>query len=148
VEPQSKPPQTVAEVLNQYVVLETESIERMYLNVIVGRLKILEGALHFIRHQKKSESPVHERRRHRHREFLRFLGDADASLPRGLDVHLVMDNYGTHKVKKVRGWLARHPRYHVHFTPPAEAGSTWSSGYSPRSPNGVSDTAATPQSAN
>jgi len=56
-------------------------------------------------------------RRHRHQEFLRFLGDVDASLPPGLDVHLVMDNYGTHKVKKVRGWLARHPRYHIHFTP-------------------------------
>ena len=56
-------------------------------------------------------------RRHRHQEFLRFLSDVDASLPRGLDVHLVMDNYGTHKVKKVRGWLARHPRYHIHFTP-------------------------------
>jgi len=35
----------------------------------------------------------------------------------GFDVHLVMDNYGTHKVTKVRVWLARHPRYHVHFTP-------------------------------
>ena len=56
-------------------------------------------------------------RRHRHQEFLRFLSDVDASLPRGLDVHLVMDNYGTHKVKKVRGWLARHPRYQIHFTP-------------------------------
>lgn len=56
-------------------------------------------------------------RRHRHQEFLRFLNDVDANLPRGLDVHLVMDNYGTHKVSKVRGWLARHPRYHVHFTP-------------------------------
>jgi len=56
-------------------------------------------------------------RRHRHQEFLRFLGEVDSSLPRGLDVHLVMDNYGTHKVKKVRGWLARHPRYHVHYTP-------------------------------
>ena len=56
-------------------------------------------------------------RRHRHQEFLRFLGDVDASLPRGLDVHLLMDNSGTHKVKKVRGWLARHPRYHIHFTP-------------------------------
>jgi transposase len=56
-------------------------------------------------------------RRHRHQEFVRFLNDVDANLPRGLDVHLVMDNYGTHKVNKVRGWLARHPRYHVHFTP-------------------------------
>jgi transposase len=56
-------------------------------------------------------------RRHRHQEFLRFLNDIDANLPRGFDVHLVMDNYGTHKVTKVRRWLARHPRYQVHFTP-------------------------------
>lgn len=56
-------------------------------------------------------------RRHRHQEFLRFLNDIDANLPAGLDVHLVMDNYGTHKVAKVRTWLARHPRYYVHFTP-------------------------------
>src|SRR5262249_61962422 len=56
-------------------------------------------------------------RRHRHQELLRFLNDVEDNLPAGLDVHLVMDNYGTHKVAKVRGWLSRHPRYHVHFTP-------------------------------
>ena len=56
-------------------------------------------------------------RRHRHQEFLRFLDEIEANLPRGFEVHLVMDNYGTHKVAKVRGWLTRHPRYHVHFTP-------------------------------
>lgn len=56
-------------------------------------------------------------RRHRHQEFLRFLNDIDANLPGGFDVHLVMDNYGTHKVAKVRAWLTRHPRYQVHFTP-------------------------------
>ena len=56
-------------------------------------------------------------RRHRHQEFLRFLNDVDANLPRGIEVHLVMDNYGTHKVSKIRTWLTRHPRYHVHFTP-------------------------------
>ena len=56
-------------------------------------------------------------RRHRHQEFLRFLNDIDANLPRRFDVHLVMDNYGTHKVRKVKAWLTRHPRYHVHFTP-------------------------------
>ena len=56
-------------------------------------------------------------RRHRHQEFLRFLNEIDENLPAALDVHLVMDNYGTHKVSKVRNWLARHPRYHVHFTP-------------------------------
>src|SRR5262245_17634799 len=54
-EPKSKLPQTVAEVLNQHVVLETESIDRMYLNVIVGRLQILEGALHFIRQQRQAK---------------------------------------------------------------------------------------------
>src|SRR6201989_1081260 len=56
-------------------------------------------------------------RRHRHQEFLLFLHEIDHNLPAGLDVHLVMDNYGTHKVAKVRNWLARHPRYHFHFTP-------------------------------
>ena len=56
-------------------------------------------------------------RRHRHQEFLRFLNEIDANLPAKLQVHLVMDNYGTHKVAKVRNWLARHPHYHVHFTP-------------------------------
>lgn len=56
-------------------------------------------------------------RRHRHQEFLRFLNQIEESLPAGLEVHLVMDNYGTHKAPKVRKWLARHPRYHVHFTP-------------------------------
>lgn len=55
--------------------------------------------------------------RHRHQEFLAFLADIDANVPPDLDVHLIMDNYGTHKQKKVRAWLARHPRYHVHFTP-------------------------------
>lgn len=56
-------------------------------------------------------------RRHRHQEFLRFLNDIDTSLPPGFDVHLIVDNYGTHKVRKVQAWLGRHPRYHVHFTP-------------------------------
>ena len=61
-------------------------------------------------------------RRHRHEEFLRFLNQIHESLPPGLEVHLVMDNYGTHKVAKIRKWLARHPRYHVHFTP---TGASW-----------------------
>ena len=52
-EAKSKLPQSVAEVLKQHVVLEVESIDRMYLNVIVGRLQILEGALRFIREQRK-----------------------------------------------------------------------------------------------
>jgi transposase len=56
-------------------------------------------------------------RRHRSQEFLRFLRTIDASVPADLDVHLIMDNYGTHKTPAVQRWLARHPRFHVHFTP-------------------------------
>jgi transposase len=56
-------------------------------------------------------------RRHRHQEFLKFLARIDASVAASAEVHLVMDNYGTHKVAKVRNWFARHPRYHIHFTP-------------------------------
>jgi hypothetical protein len=52
---QTTSPQTVAEVLGKHVVLEVESIDRMYLNVIVGRLQILEGALRFIRHQRNAQ---------------------------------------------------------------------------------------------
>ena len=55
--------------------------------------------------------------RHRHQEFLQFLRHIDASVPKELDVHLVIDNYATHKHPKVKGWLAARPRYHVHFTP-------------------------------
>src|SRR5512142_2175936 len=56
-------------------------------------------------------------RRHRHQEFLRFLDEIEANLPTGFEVHLVMDNDGTHKVAIVRGWLTRRPGYHVLFTP-------------------------------
>jgi transposase len=56
-------------------------------------------------------------RRHRHQEFLRFLSEIDQIVPKGLDIHLVMDNYGTDKVEQVRRWLVRHPRYHVQYTP-------------------------------
>ncbi len=57
------------------------------------------------------------RQRHRHQEFLQFLRQIDSSVPEQLDVHLVIDNYATHKHAKVRGWLAARPRYHVHYTP-------------------------------
>jgi transposase len=55
--------------------------------------------------------------RHRHQEFLGFLKRIDAGVPAELDVHLVIDNYATHKHPKVRQWLAERPRYHVHFRP-------------------------------
>ena len=57
------------------------------------------------------------RQRHRHQEFLQFLREIDSSVPEHLDVHLVIDNYATHKHAKVRRWLAARPRYHVHYTP-------------------------------
>ena len=57
------------------------------------------------------------KKRHRHQEFLQFLRHIDANVPADLDVHIIMDNYCTHKHKKVRAWFARRPRYHVHFTP-------------------------------
>ncbi len=56
-------------------------------------------------------------KRHRATEFLDFLKQIDRAAPDGLDVHIVMDNYATHKTAKVRAWLARRPHYHVHFTP-------------------------------
>jgi putative transposase len=57
------------------------------------------------------------RPKHRHQEFLRFLNHIDASVPKHLDIHLVVDNYSTHKHAKVKRWLAAHPRYQLHFTP-------------------------------
>ena len=56
-------------------------------------------------------------KRHRATEFLDFLKKLDRNLPEGPDVHLVMDNYATHKTPKVKAWLARRPHWHVHFTP-------------------------------
>lgn len=57
------------------------------------------------------------RRRHRHQEFLQFLRHIEASVPHELGVHLIVDNYATHKHAKVRRWLAARPRFHVHYTP-------------------------------
>jgi transposase len=55
--------------------------------------------------------------RHRALEFRRFLDTIDEAVPRDLDVHLILDNYATHKTATIRRWLAKRPRYHVHFTP-------------------------------
>jgi len=60
--------------------------------------------------------------RHRAEEFLRFLRKIDKLTPRDLDVHLIVDNYGTHKTAKVNEWLSKHPRFHMHFTPTS---SSW-----------------------
>lgn len=55
--------------------------------------------------------------RHRHGEFLQFLERIEASTPRRREIHLILDNYGTHTHPKVKEWFAAHPRYHLHFTP-------------------------------
>lgn len=55
--------------------------------------------------------------RHRHQEFLRFLNQIDEAVPAGQEIHLILDNYGTHKTPRVAAWFRRRPRYHLHFTP-------------------------------
>jgi transposase len=60
--------------------------------------------------------------RHRNEEFLRFLRQIDRETPAGLDLHLVLDNYGTHNPENVHQWLEKHPRFHLHFTPTS---SSW-----------------------
>ena len=55
--------------------------------------------------------------RHRGKEFIRFLKRIDRIVKKGLDIHLVLDNYGTHKTAEVKAWLAKHPRFKLHFTP-------------------------------
>jgi transposase len=60
--------------------------------------------------------------KHRSAEFRKFLDQIEANVPANLDIHLVMDNYATHKTKPIRDWLAKRPRWHVHFTP---SGASW-----------------------
>jgi transposase len=55
--------------------------------------------------------------RHRHHEFIRFLKKIDRQTAFGLDLHLIVDNYSTHKHPQVKSWLKQHPRFHLHFTP-------------------------------
>jgi transposase len=61
-------------------------------------------------------------RKHRHQEFLRFLKLIDKNVPPKLELHLVLDNYATHKTPVIQEWLLRHPRFHLHFTPTS---SSW-----------------------
>ena len=60
--------------------------------------------------------------RHRHQEFIRFLNKIDAETPSNLDLHLIVDNYATHKHPQVKSWMRRHPRFHIHFIPTS---SSW-----------------------
>ena len=60
--------------------------------------------------------------RHRHQEFLKFLRTLDREFPAELDLHLILDNNGTHTHENVKNWLAKHPRFHLHFIPTS---SSW-----------------------
>jgi len=65
---------------------------------------------------------AHCEQRHRHQEWLRFLKTVDQQTPPDLDLHLIVDNYATHKHARVRRWLDKHPRFHIHFIPTS---SSW-----------------------
>ena len=65
---------------------------------------------------------AHSTQRHRHQEWIQFLKTIDQEVPADLAVHLILDNYATHKTPQVKRWLKRHPRFHLHFTP---TGASW-----------------------
>jgi len=90
---------------------QTHDYERHGTTTLFAALNILEGTVLAECHP-----------RHRHQEFLSFLERIDASVAVELDIHLVLDNYGTHKHPEVKKWLAERPRYRLHFTPTS---SSW-----------------------
>ncbi|HEV8495632.1 MAG TPA: IS630 family transposase [Gemmatimonadaceae bacterium] len=106
---------------------QIQALERTQPNLPLG-LGYVEGMTHdYTRHGtttlfaaldiKTGEIFAQCKRRHRHQEFLAFLNELEANVPPDLAVHLILDNYGTHKHHKVKAWLARRPRFHLHFTP-------------------------------
>jgi transposase len=97
--------------LGGYIEKRTHDYERHGTTTLFAALSILDG---------KVVGRCH--RRHRHQEYIQFLDTVDAAVPTELDVHLVVDNYGTHKAPQARRWFLRHPRYHLHFTP---TGASW-----------------------
>ena len=90
---------------------QTHDYERHGTTTLFAALNVLDGTV-----------IGHCQPRHRHQEFLRFLDRLEASVDPSYDVHIILDNYGTHKHPEVKSWFAAHPRYHVHFTP---TGSSW-----------------------
>jgi len=89
----------------------THDYERHGTTTLFAALNVLEGTV---------IGPC--RQRHRHQEFLLFLNKIDASVQPKLEIHIILDNYGTHKHPSVKKWFTGHPRYHVHFTP---TGASW-----------------------
>jgi len=79
--------------------------------------------------------------RHRHSEFVQFLNHVDQKVSSKLDVHIIMDNYATHKRPVVKAWFAAHPRYHIHFTPTSSSWLNAVERFSQKSPRSVFGTA-------
>ena len=79
--------------------------------------------------------------RHRAKEFIRFLKKIDRTVAKHLDLHLVVDNYTTHKTDQVKAWLERHPRFTLHFIPTSSSWLNLVERFSPRSPASVSGAA-------
>jgi hypothetical protein len=84
----------------------THDYKRNGTTTLFAALKVLDGTI-ISRNMK----------RHRHQEFIRFLNEVDAQVPKRKEIHAILDNYATHKHSKVRKWLTQHPRWTFHFTP-------------------------------
>jgi len=106
---------------------QTQALERTQPMLPLG-LGYVEGVTHdYVRHGTTTlfaaldvvsgQVLTQNKPRHRHQEFLQFLRHIDANVPPELEIHLVVDNYATHKHAKVKRWLAARPRYQIHFTP-------------------------------
>jgi transposase len=89
-----------------YIEGVTHDYQRHGTTTLFAALNVLDGAI-----------IAQCKPRHRHQEFLAFLRHIETNVPAKLDIHLVVDNYATHKHPKVRAWLARRPRWHIHFAP-------------------------------
>ena len=83
--------------------------------------------------------------RHRHQQFIRFLNTVEREVAADKAVHVILDNYATHKHPKVRGWLARHPHVTFHFTPTRVPGPMPSKAGLPNSPGNASSAASSPR---
>jgi putative transposase len=106
---------------------QCQALERTQPMLPMG-LGYLEGVTHdYVRHGTTTlfaaldiangQVVTQNKTRHRHQEFLGFLRHIEKNVPSDLELHLVLDNYSTHKHASVKGWLARHERFHLHFTP-------------------------------
>lgn len=89
-----------------YVEGVTHDYERHGTTTLFAALNIATG-----------ETMAQYKRRHRHQEFLQFLKHIEHNVPQKLDIHMIVDNYATHKHAATKRWLALHPRWYVHYTP-------------------------------